>query len=114
MFASSVEAVKLCLILKNRNVSRKRGSTSPYTSKYEGFLELTEIFQSFHCETTGDGREKIDTTTYNILLKLVQNASYLGIDEVTSSPNEEDPMFLASYYMMYKIGRLIFYFLSGM
>lgn len=88
---------------------------APYTSKYEGLLELTEIFHSFHCETLEMEEENIDTTTYNILLKLVQNTSYLGINEVTSSAYEEDPMFLVSYYMMYKICKLIFcFFLSGM
>ena len=46
--------------------------------------------------------EPTDATT--MILKLVQNTSQSSLNSGTGSHEQDDPMFLASYYMMYKIG----------
>ena len=49
--------------------------------------------------------EDVDATTYNIFLNSFKNGSYSRINEGIVSAKQEDPMILASYYMMYKIGK---------
>ena len=49
--------------------------------------------------------EDVDVTPYNIFLNSLQNASHSSIYEGIVSAKEGNPMILASYYMMYKIGK---------